>query len=277
MARAVERGKPMPAFYAPVPGIPESPGRYAEVHPDRVKRFPNSVEEILFVPDGIDDESQKSQPKRWRRELEHDAESVFWLLVYWSMVVQPQTGLPQTIDSPSWVRLLGNSGDRHDFVRTLSDGAMPDNLTHSSYKPLHPLIEDLAAVLLIDGHHLKAPDLRKDTFYVTEAFQRLILKFIIENRGKQFMDHPVEKTFRKVERLWGPDGRSVTDSQAADSANRSVDSRTCPVCGSVNFCLFLLLCLRVRLQATDEDVDIADGIVTHNTEQVDDTEMVDVY
>jgi len=268
MARAVERGEHVPAVLGFVPGIPESPDRYAEVHPDRVKRFPNSVEEFLFNPDGID-ESEQSQSKGWRHELEHDAESVFWLFLYWSMVAQPEKGLEETIHSPSWGGLLGDSRDRHAFVRTLSDGALPDHLTHSFYKPLHPLIEDLAAILLIDSHHLKAPDPRKDTFYVTEAFQRLILKFIIENRGKQFMDRPVEKTFRQVERLWGPDGRSVTNSQAADSANRSVDSGTCPVCGSVNFCLFLLLCLRVRLQATDEDVDIADGIVTHNTEMVD--------
>jgi hypothetical protein len=33
---------------------------------------------------------------------------------------------------------------------------------------------------------------------ITEAFQRLILNFIIDNRGKEFMDHRVNKTFRKV-------------------------------------------------------------------------------
>jgi hypothetical protein len=270
IARAVERGGPMPAFYAPVPGIPESPGRYAEVHPDRVERFPGSKQRLLFDPDGIDE----SQSKQWRHELEHDAESVFWLLLYWAMVVQPQNlSFPQPIDLSSWARLLGHSGDRHAFVRTLSDGAMPDNLTHSFYKPLHPLIKDLAAILVIDGHHLKAPDLRKDKFYVTEAFQRLILKFIIENRGEQFMDHPVEKTFRREEGVPHSNGKSATGSQAADSAVRSGMRH---VCGSVNFCLFLLSCLRVRFQATDEDVNMADVIVPINTEGVDDTEMVDV-
>ena len=80
---------------------------------------------------------------------------------------------------------------------------------------------------------------------------------MIENRGKQFMDRRVEKAFRKVERVLGPNGKWVADSQATDSANRSVDSEMGPVCGWVNFCLFLLLCLRVCLQATDEDVNMA--------------------
>ena len=274
MARAVERGEHVPAVLGIVPGIPESPDRYAEVHPDRVKRFPNSVEEFLFNPDGID-ESEQSQSKGWRHELEHDAESVFWLFLYWSMVAQPEKGLEETIHSPSWGGLLGDSRDRHAFVRTLSDGALPDHLTHSFYKPLHPLIEDLAAILLIDSHHLKAPDPRKDTFYVTEAFQRLILKFIIENRGKQFMNCRVKTTFRREEGVPHFNGKSATGSQAADLVARSVRSGMRQVCGPVNFC-FLLSCLRVRLQATNEDVNMADVFVPINTEGVDDTEMVDV-
>jgi hypothetical protein len=78
MARAVERGEHVPAIYAFVPGIPESPARYAEVHPDRVKKFPNSVDEIPFTRQ-IVDKSRKSN-KPWRHELQHDAESAFWLL-----------------------------------------------------------------------------------------------------------------------------------------------------------------------------------------------------
>ena len=84
IARAVEQGGHVPAFYAPVPGIPESPARYAEFHPDRVKEFPSSIEWLPFDQAWVSDESQKSQPKGWRHELEHDAESVFWLLLYWA-------------------------------------------------------------------------------------------------------------------------------------------------------------------------------------------------
>ena len=268
MARAVGRGGPLPAVFAAVPGIPDSPGPYGEVHPDRVKKFPGSNEEIIINPKRVGDESQKSQLKRWRHELQHDAESVFWLLLYWAMVVQPEECHKETIDLADWTSLLGNFETRERYVDSLSLYATSFNITHPFYYPLRPLIQDLAAILVIDSHWLEAPDPRKDTFYVTEAFQRLILKFMIENRGEEFMDHRVEKTFRKVERMRHPNGEWVTVSQNVDSVNQSVDSGMRPVCGSVNFCLFLLLCLWVCLQdSTDEDVDMADDIVT-----IDDTE-----
>jgi hypothetical protein len=81
---------------------------------------------------------------------------------------------------------------------------MPTNLTHSfyeRYEPLRPLIKDLAGILVIGRHWLLVSylsDPRNDPYYV-EAFQRLNLKFMIENRGEESMGYPVEKTFRKVE------------------------------------------------------------------------------
>jgi len=245
MARAVERGDHVPAIFAAVPGIPESPHRYTEAHPDRVEKFPASKQKLLIDPDGIDDESQKPQPKQWRHELEHDTESVFWLLLYWAMVVQPEGGSKEDIDSTSWGNLIGKFQKRHALVRNLSDGIVPDNLTHSFYEPLLPLIEDLAAILLIDSYYIDASDPRSDPYYVTEAFQRVILKFMIENCNQAFMKGRVKQTLREVEEVPRSIAKPVTDSQAADSAIRSLDSGMRSVCGSVNFCLFLLLCLRV--------------------------------
>ena len=224
----------MPAVPAVVPGIsdsPNSPKRYAEVHPDRVKKFPGSKKRLFFDPDGIDDESQKSQPKRgWRHELDHDAESVFWLLLYWAMVVQPEKCPKETIHSPSWASLLGNSEDRQAFVNGLA--ALPYNLTHSFYEPLRPLIKALTGILVIDRHWLLVSypsDPRSDPYYVNEAFQRLILKFMIDNRGKEFMDHPVEKTFRKVEGVQHSNAKSTTGSEIFDAANRLVNSSVKPI------------------------------------------------
>jgi hypothetical protein len=102
----------VPAIFTTIPGIPESPDRYTEVHPDQVKKLPNSVEEIFINPKWVSDESQKSQPKRPRHELEHDAESVFWLLLYWAMAVQPEECAKENINLFSWASLLGNFRDR---------------------------------------------------------------------------------------------------------------------------------------------------------------------
>jgi hypothetical protein len=87
------------------------------------------------------------------------------------------------------------------------------NLIHSFYERLKPLIKDLAAILFIDRCWLPSPDPRRDTGYVTEAFQRLILNFIIDNRDEEFMHRRVETTFRKVKNL---NGWSSTDLQALD-------------------------------------------------------------
>jgi hypothetical protein len=205
---------------AVVPEIPDSPDRYAEVHPDRVEKFPDAKRLVIY-PKEIDDNERDD---RWRHELDHDAESVFWLILYWAMVVQPEECRKETIDSTSWTNLLGNFEKREALIREI-----PTNLTHSFYKPLQPLIKDLAAILVIDSHWLKAPDPRKDTFYVTEAFQRLILKFMIENRGKEFMDHPAEKAFREVEGAQHSNAKSTTGSEIFDSANRLVNSSVKPI------------------------------------------------
>jgi hypothetical protein len=279
-----------------VPGIPESPHRYAKFHPDRVKKFPGSEPRFFFDPD----ESQKSQRKRCRHELDHDAESVFWLLVYWAMSVQPEKpGLKEPIDSALWANLLGTFHHRQNFVEGLAK--RPDNLTHSSYEPLQSLIKDLAAILVVDRHWLPASDPRSNPYYVNEAFQRLILSFMIDNKDEDFMRLKVDKMFREVEGRPQYNAKSITDSQARGSRDRSYHPSVEPlpisgirrVCGSMNFCLLLLLCLRVCLQATDDlemidDADTGDdpnagddtntGDDTNmgdDTNTGDDTEMVD--
>ncbi len=240
----------MPPVLAAVPGIPNNPDYYAKVHPDRVKRFPASKEEFIVNPTKLVGDNKSG--RGWRHELEHDAESVFWLLLYWAMVVQPEGHPKERIEVESWSALNGHHESRQRLIRALSD-TMSSNLIHSFYQLLQPLIKDLAAILVIDSHWLSAPDPRKDRFYIIEAFQRLILKFIIDNHGKEFMDHRVEKTFRKVQGVQASDAHSFTHFQSVDSANREDVIPVGCVCGSMNSCPFLLLCL----QGTD-DVEMDD-------------------
>jgi hypothetical protein len=123
--------------------------------------------------------------------------------------------------------------------------AVPYNLTdftHSFYEPLRPLIKDLAGILVLDRHWLPASNPRSDPYYVTEAFQRLILEFMIKHRGEDFMICKVGETFREVEGVPHSNGKSITDSQKFDASIRFNPPVEPLVCGSVNFCLFLLLC-----------------------------------
>jgi hypothetical protein len=200
IARAVERGGPVPPVFARVPGIPNSPDRYADAHPDRVKNFSSSNKEFIFNPKETGDNEFHGM---WRHELEHDAESVFWLLLYWAVVAQPENTPKEKIDTESWAALNGDHGSRTRLISNLPRHMSP-NLLHSFYDLLRPLIKDLAAILVIDSHWLPASDPRRDRYYITEAFQRSILDFVIKNRGEKFMEHPVEKMFRKPRSIdWG--------------------------------------------------------------------------
>ena len=61
------------------PKTPNSPGPYAKAHPDRVRKF--LIAKRAFIdPEAVDDKSCDG----WRHELKHNAESIFWLILYWA-------------------------------------------------------------------------------------------------------------------------------------------------------------------------------------------------
>jgi len=212
----------VPAVFARVPGIPNCPDIYAKAHPDRVKKFPNPkpVSGPEYTKTIDPEDPDLSQDNSWGHELNHDAESIFWLLLYWAMVVQPEGISKENIDAVSWGHLNGDHEVRQDLVLALYRRGISSEVTHSFYKPLRPLIADLAAILVNDSHWLPASDPRKDPFYITEAFQRLILNFIFNNRGKEFMDRCVTKNFRKVHEIQASHGSSLSIFQSMDAARR---------------------------------------------------------
>jgi len=233
-----------------VPTVPESPECYARNHSDRIKDFPEKTK-ILINPDELD---QQSQDDGWRHELDHDVESVFWLLLYWAMVAQPKgrQGKIEYIRADDWTSLLGDFEQRNDLVCRLSSGKPRKNLrlTHSDYKPLRPLISSLAAILVVDRHWLPESDVRKRPGYICEAFQRLILQFIVSNRNEKFMTCPLGDTLRPVEEVPQSQALTTTPSELRDGSEREKEmkrrrlNRTevgC-VCAIFESLSFLLLC-----------------------------------
>jgi hypothetical protein len=112
---------------------------------------------------------------------------------------QPE-GRPKVyIDPVTWTTLLGNfHGPRTFSFDGSAHGDAPDNLTHSVYEPLWPLISSLAAILVVDRHWLPEIDARKRPEYICEAFQRLILQFIVSNRYEDFMTCRVGDSLRQL-------------------------------------------------------------------------------
>jgi hypothetical protein len=249
----------VPLALSKVPAVPKSPPCYASVHPDRIERFPEE-EETFINPRKLTNQPQEDHG--WRHELEHDAESVFWLLLYWAMVVQPET-LPgeEFIDAPSWALLLNDSNHRHNLIKTLcsEDASLPDNLTHSRYKSLQPLISKLAAILVVDRHWLPASDVRNHPEYLNEAFQRSILQFILDNRDEKFMKEDIGPKFRKVAAVAQSQGLSSTRNEVMNTAEREAQRRLTTgnpevgcVCGPLNSCPFLFLCSQGEDMEVDE-------------------------
>jgi len=122
------------------------------VHIDKFK----SAKKLILDPEDVSDHNDQ-----WRHELEHDVESVFWLLLYWAMVVQPKSlakKVPnEAIDSAAWAEITGDAEKRNALVNSLAQGLLP-RVTHSFSKPLQPLIETLAAFLVVDRHWLEQSD-----------------------------------------------------------------------------------------------------------------------
>jgi hypothetical protein len=170
------------------------------LHQDRIYKFPQR-EHLLINP--YDPEiANKDQSQGWARELEHDAESVFWLLVYWAAVAQPKDRPREDIGAVVWTHLMGNCEDRENLIGNLSRSTSRKGLTHSVYEPLKALICKLASFLVVDRCWLPATDPRNDPEYLNEAFQRSILQFILDNRRENFMDCAIDSTLRTME--WMP-------------------------------------------------------------------------
>jgi hypothetical protein len=235
-----------------IPEVPESPKCYAKAHLERIDTFRNEIE-LDINPRKLENQPPATRREGWRHELDHDVESVFWLLLYWAMVAQPAKGhIGSHIDSSSWSSLLGDFKDRNRLVVGLSSGDPPDNLTHPAYNPLWPLIRGLAAILVVDRHWPPESSARKHPDYICEAFQRLILKFIDSNRCENFMTCRVSDSLRPVQEVAQSHALSTTPSQWTDGSERETEAkrshldRTDVGCvyAIFGFLSFLLLCLQ---------------------------------
>ena len=204
-----------------VPAVPKTPECYANAHPKRMDDFPEEIK-LLVDPDEL-----KNQPQDdgWRHELDHDVESVFWLLLYWAMVAQPEGCPGEYIDSGSWAWMLKDSDHRAHLVSALSSGRPLQNLMHSVYEPMWPLISNLAALLVVDRHWIPESSARKRPDYMCEAFQRLILQFVDSKRSENFMTCRVADSLRQVEGVPQSQALSTTPSQFNESERQTQAKR----------------------------------------------------
>lgn len=183
----------LPKLGVIAPPVPNSPEIYARHHPDRIKKFPVEDDKVVRKP------SPDSVNRQWRHELDHDAESVFWLLVYWAVGAQPAHRKKEDVSAFIWASLTGTVASRTALLRSLSEEESLEEVTHSAFRPLLPLLSNLASFLVVDRHWLDKTEVRNNEQYIPEAFQRLILQFILNNRAEEFMTQPLDRQFRQVQ------------------------------------------------------------------------------
>jgi hypothetical protein len=113
---------------------------------------------------------------------------------------QPAECEKEEINSGIWANLTGESVKlRTGLLRSLSEEESLEELAHPTFRPLLPLLSNLAAFLVVDRHWLDTTEVRNNEQSIPEVFQRLILQSILDNHSKEFMTQPVDRRFRQVQ------------------------------------------------------------------------------
>jgi hypothetical protein len=194
-----------------LPPMPEVAGplraNYESLLNGRLKAFPPNNAEYLEVPEGKEMDSSE-----FRHLLRYDAESVFWCLLWWCIQARPDKVPDEQLSLMHWSALIGDSNHSRDanFISHFSMDCLD-----SSYSQLAELLDNMRKHLQGD---LDLSELKKGKpEYVHEAFQRLIINFLITYKDEAFMDLKKHTSPRQVKGL--SIERNARSSKRANSDN----------------------------------------------------------
>lgn len=178
MARAMRLGRPLgiTGERIIVPRIPELvpavQAAYSAAHPDRSARFRcHTAWHTMYV----------DQACPARHALRHDAESVFWLFVWWLATAVPPGAHEGAINPAVWSALT--AGEHGEDVR---EAALGFGLGVREFGELDRLVTSLWSVVRPELHWAtEAP--YTDPEFVHEAMQRHILNFLVANNASPFL------------------------------------------------------------------------------------------
>jgi len=185
---------------------------YEEHLLERLQSFPQPPENqdlaSLMVPRDVDMSVDGLRGLPWTHELRHDAESVFWLLVWWAIHLRsprdnPNSHGPSQIRRDTYELLVGvgpamGKDNRVYFMAELAEG---QSWLDPEYQELEPLFQQMARQLDGDLYWAKYGDPKEmnDSEYLHEALQRIIFNFLMEHRTKPFMELDKHSLHREVE------------------------------------------------------------------------------
>jgi hypothetical protein len=165
----------------PMPEMIKAGDVYETCLGGRLKAFPLHKEETVRNKD-------PTWPSGFRHRLRYDAESIFWLLLWWTTLACPETDTDSEYRfEPANIWKLFTCGDDEVDERSMLLFPVPSKLVHPDYKSLIPLLQAMAYQL--PGDPDASDDLlKKDEEYLHEVFQRLVLEFLIENYDAEFLN-----------------------------------------------------------------------------------------
>ena len=192
-ARAAAKVAPLKvrALTTGMPGV--APGlleRYSKALPERGKKFIVDGTFHIFDP-------REGDTEEWYHELRHDVESAFWMLLHWAVIFQPAGGKQLPIPKTFFDSLTDE-----DWRGSLVFGVQyrSDHWVHPDIKGVQSLIKKMAEHLEGELQWLDPNDQHyeqmKKASYLREVFQRLILNFLFEHQGKDFMRKERHKSNR---------------------------------------------------------------------------------
>ena len=226
MARAAVVGRHLdprrPLYLVGLPQLSDEAHKvYKEILPDRLKQFPQPSEhQETFTrkcPTG-------KQPK-WFHELRHDAESAFWLLIWWAVHICPKSKRDvkdaelSTISRDVWTLLtsVDISAPRDHRNAFLELVTLDQSWLDPAYVGMNTLFQQMADQIHSDLYWVNngtgdqcRPEMEKPDF-LHEALQRLIFNFLIEHKDEEFMELETDATHRKTDAAT----LQVTDSSAS--------------------------------------------------------------
>ena len=188
MARAVQSSKEYGKhFIFSMPQLSAGHDVYERTIGDRLIAFPPNKSE--FHPSRND---KLNEP--FTHQLRYDAESVFWLLLWWALHAQPKVDdHPEESLIPYHIMLIFNYRGRREWMFP----NFPNCIFHPFYEPLDSLFELMAHQL--SGYPEQSKDLsrRKDE-YLHEALQRSLFDFLCNNYDESFMTMKISPKSRMV-------------------------------------------------------------------------------
>src|SRR5258708_24564385 len=210
MARSVVVGHPRPTEES-LRGLPRLSELALQIYsgllPERLKKFPqppkDQARRPVILPEEISIDHKSLQSLSWTHELHHDAESVFWLLVWWAIHLRPKSSSSK-INSNAFIYLTNIDlvAKRDGRLLFLNDLANKLSWLAPEYQVLEPLFQRMASHLTDDLYWAKYGSTQelKEPEFLHEALQRIIFDFLMENKTEDFMNLEKDTKNREVER-----------------------------------------------------------------------------